>query len=101
MKICFSSAPFGHPGYDDFAEIGDFLPNGSVQWAPRDNGTVPQNPQTMLSVQPSMKYETRALGAPSDFETFKFDGSSLAIRPRFNGAGDGPDNAFVIAARAL
>jgi hypothetical protein len=53
MKLLFSSVPFGKAGSDDFKQVGDTQPNGTVQWGPTDaNGRVPNNPQTVLSVQP-------------------------------------------------
>jgi len=107
QKIAFSSMPFGQvatperPGSsDDFNQIGELLDNGTVQWGPTVNGKVPDNPQTVLSVQPNSFYETRVLGTADAFEKVKFDGSSLAIRPN-SGGFDGPTVGYVIAARAL
>jgi hypothetical protein len=108
QKIAFSSMPMGQvatpdrPGSsDDFNQVGDLLDNGTVQWGPTFNGKVPDNPQTVLSVQPNSHYETRSLGTAQAFEVVKFDGSALTIRPNGSGAFDGPTIGYVIMARAL
>ena len=100
MMIAFSSAPFGKPGSDDFKQIGTLTAQNTVQWAPTLGDKVPDNPQTVLSVQPDGSYQTRDAGTAGPWEVLKFDGSSLTIRPN-HGAFDGPQVAYVIAARAI
>jgi len=107
QKIAFSSMPVGQvatpdrPGSsEDFNQIGELLDNGTVQWGPTVNGEAPNNPPTVLSVQPNSHYETRPLGTADDFEKLKFDGSALTIRPN-SGGFDGPTIGYVITARAL
>ncbi len=101
MKIAFSSAPFGKTGSDDFRQIGDITDQNTVRWGPTDAaGKAPDNPQTVLSVQPDGSYQTRPVGSAGSFEVVKFDGSCLAIRPNTGGFG-GPTTGYVIAARAL
>jgi len=101
MTICFSSAPQGKPGDSDYRQIGVITAQGTVQWGLTDaNGKAPDNPQTVLSVQPDGTYQTRPITDAGAFEVVKFDGSSLTIRPN-SGAFDGPTVGYVIAARAL
>jgi hypothetical protein len=102
MMIAFSSAPFGKPGSDDFRQIGTLTDKSTVQWAPtHDDGTVDNNPQTVLSVQPNGTYQVRALGTADAFEVVKFDGSALTIRPNNGFKPNEPMIGYVIAARAL
>ncbi len=100
MIIAFSSAPFGKPGSDDFKQIGTITAQNTVQWGPTLGDKVPDNPQTVLSVQPDGSYQTRPLSDAGAFEVVKFDGSSLTIRPNSGGFG-GPTYGYIIAARAL
>ena len=110
MTICFSSAPFGKPGSDDFRQIGSVLTQSNglvcIQWAPTPaNGEAPINPQTILSVQPDGSYETRAIGAIGTYEQFRMADGALTVRPNWNGTGPifttAPTMAYVIAARVI
>ncbi len=102
QQIAFSSVPFGRAGAsDDFKQIGTITDKGTIQWGPTGpDGRVPDNPQTVLSVQPDGSYQTRGLDAAGSFEVVKFTGSELIVRPNTGGFG-GPTTAYVISARAL
>jgi hypothetical protein len=101
QQIAFSSAPFGMPGSDDFRQIGNLQPNGTVQWAPTLGDQAPDNPQTVLSVKPDRTYKTEPLGTAGPWEVLKFDGSSLTIRPNHGEFTGWSNLGIVIAARAL
>ncbi len=101
MVICFSSAPFGKAGSDDFKQIGTLTDKSTVQWGPTDaNGKVPANPPTVLSVNTDGTYKTEPLDKAEAFEVVKFTGTELIIRPN-HGEFGGPTTAYVIAARAI
>jgi len=100
--IAFSSAPQGHPGDSDYRQIGTLTAQSTVQWAPTPpNGIVDNNPQTVLSVKADGTYKTEPLGTAGQFETVKFDGSALTIRPRTDTVNNEPTIGYVISARAL
>ncbi len=102
MVICFSSAPFGKAGSDDFKQIGTITDKNTVQWGPTGaDGKVPDNPPTVLSVKADGTYKTEPLSTAGAFEVVKFTGSELIIRPRTVSVNNEPNTAYVIAARAI
>jgi hypothetical protein len=110
--IAFCSAPFGRIGSDDFRQIGILTtqPNGysTVTWGPTaGNGTVPQNPGTILGLSPDGSYSAGPANAIGNGQQFKLVDGCLVIRPNIS-INDGsvlipgaPTIAYVIAARAL
>ncbi len=112
-QIAFSSAPFGHPGSDDFRQVGTVTPqpNGlvTVAWAPTaPDGTVPLAPTTILGLSPFGNYSMKPANAIGNGEQFRLADGCLTVRPNVDNR-DGssvlipgePTVAYVIAYRVV
>jgi hypothetical protein len=96
QKVVFADAPFGKPGSDVFGQVGWTTDKSTLQWAPTNpDGTVPQNPQTVLSVQENGSYSTRPLTDNGTFEVITLGAGVMIVTPRDNRP------SYVIAAQVV